>query len=224
MKKVSELFLEQDRKRVAQAIAEAEQKTSAEIVVVAATASGRYDRAEDIVGFVAALVSVTVGWLAWPALHVDSAWGTGGSISGLLPFLLLMVAGFVAGSALASRVPVLRLPFIPRRELEEEVQRGAQAAFMSSKIRRTAGGTGILLYVSFYEHRVVVLPDDTILEKCAGREWGELCAVIISAIKNNRPTEGLEQAIKDCGDMLAAVLPRQDHDTNELSNELILIE
>ncbi|MFT4589578.1 MAG: putative membrane protein [Candidatus Binatia bacterium] len=224
MKKVSQLFAENDRKRIADAIEKAEQKTSAEIVTVVATASGRYDRAEDIVGFLTALLAVTAGWLACPAFHSESAWETGPSISGLFPVLVSMVAGFVAGSALASRLPSLRLPFIPKKELEEEVQRAAQAAFMSSRIRKTAGGTGILLFVSFYEHRVVVLPDDAIVEKLPGQDWGKLCDAIVSGMKANRPTEALEEAVTRCGDILGGVLPRQDDDDDELSNELILID
>jgi len=224
MTKVSRLFPEADRKRIADAIAKAERKTSAEIVAAVASASGRYDRAEDIVGFLAAVLAVIAGWLAFPAIHSVPAWGTGSSISGLVQVLVLMVAGFAAGSALASRVPVLRLPFIPSKELEEEVHRSAQATFMSSRIRGTAGGTGILLYVSFYEHRVVVLPDDAILEKLPGFDWGKLCGEIVSGLKANRPTDALEQAIASCGEILGAPLPRQDDDRDELSNELILID
>ena len=135
-----------------------------------------------------------------------------------------MVAGFAAGSALASRLPALRLPFISKKELEEEVQRAARATFMSSRIRRTAGATGILLFVSFYERRVVVLPDDAILDKLPGFDWGKLCAAIVSGLKANRPTEALEQAIASCGEILGGPLPRQDDDKDELKNELILID
>lgn len=224
MKKASQLFSEDDRKRIGNALANAEQRTSAEIVTVAATASGRYDRAEDTVGVLTALLAVTAGWLTCPAFHPESAWGAGPSSSGLIPVLLSMVAGFVAGSYLASRLPVLRLPFIPKRELEDEVQRAAQAAFMSSRIRRTTGGTGILLFVSLYEHRVVVLPDDAILEKLPGHDWGELCATIVSGMKANRPTEALEKAIARCGEILGELLPRQGDDKDELSSKLILID
>jgi putative membrane protein len=224
MKKVSHLFSKDDRKRIADAIQKAEQKTSAEIVTVVATASGRYDRAEDIVGFLSAMLAVTAGWLVCPEFHSELVWETGPSISGLIPVLLTMVAGFVAGSTLSSWLPALRLPFIPKKELEEEVQRTAQAAFMSSRIRKTAGGTGILLFVSFYEHRVVVLPDDAILEKLPGQDWGKLCAAIASGIKANQPTEALEKAVASCGEILGEVLPRQDDDEAELSNELILID
>lgn len=224
MKKVSQLFSETDRKRIAEAIKEAEQKTSAEIVTVVTTASGRYDRAEDIVGFLAALLAVSAGWLLCPAFHSESTWEAGPSVLGLFPILISMVVGFVAGSALASRLPVLRLPFIPRKELEEEVQRAAREAFMTSRIRKTAGGTGILIFVSFYEHRVVVLPDDAILESLPEQDWGLLCASIVDGLKAGQPTETLEAAIATCGGILGKVLPRQDDDEDELNNELILID
>lgn len=224
MTKVSQLFPEEDRKRIANAIAKAEQNTSAEIVAAVATASGRYDRAEDIVGFLAALLAVIAGWLAFPSIHSAPAWGTGSSISELIEVLVLMVAGFAAGSALASRLPALRLPFISKKELEQEVQRAAQATFMSSRVRKTAGATGILLFVSFYERRVVVLPDDAILDKLPEFDWGKLCATIVSGLKANRSTEALEQAIARCGEILAGPLPRQDDDKDELKDELILID
>lgn len=224
MKNVSRLFPKESRKRIADAIAKAERNTSAEIVAVVATASGRYDRAEDIVGFLVALLAVTVGWLTLPAFHSQSAWGTGSSISGLIPVLITMVAGFMVGSTLASWLPALRLPFIPKKEMDAEVQRAAQSAFMSSRIRDTAGATGILLFVSFFEHRVVVLPDGAILQKLPGHDWGKLCAAIISRVRANRLTEALEEAIASCGEILGEVLPWRDDDKDELSNELILID
>lgn len=224
MKKVSQLFSEDDRKRIADAIREAEQKTSAEIVTVVTTASGRYDRAEDIVGFLTALLAVTIGWLTCPAFHSKPVWESGPSASGLMPVLVSMVVGFVAGGALASRLPVLRLPFIPKKELEEEVQRAAREAFMTSRIRNTAGGTGILIFVSFYEHRVIVLPDDAILEKLPDQDWGMLCDAIVSNLKAGRPAEALESAVASCGEILGAVLPRQKGDDDEISNELILVD
>ncbi len=224
MKKVSRLFPEESRKRIADAIAKVERKTSAEIVAVVATASGRYERAEDIVGFLVALLAVAVGWLTCPTFHSQSAWGTGSSISGLIAVLVTMVVGFVAGSVLASWFPALRLPFIPKKELEAEVQRAAQAAFMSSRIRKTARGTGILLFVSFFEHRVVVLPDDAILEKLPEENWAKLCDAIVCHVKAKRLTQAFEEAIASCGEILGEALPRRDEDRDELSNELILID
>jgi putative membrane protein len=225
MKPVSQLFSQNDRERVADAIGKAELKTSAEIVTVAATASGRYDRAEDIFGFLVAIVAVVAGWLTCPAFHAQSVWeGSGPSWAGLVPVLIAMIAGFAGGSALASQFPVLRLPFIPARELEEECLRGAQAAFMSSKVRKTAAGTGLMIYISFYEHRVVALPDDTIAEKLPPETWQEVCDLIVAGMKSGSPVKALEDAVIRAGDILGDILPREEDDEDELSNELILLD
>ena len=50
MIKATRLITDADRQRINAAIADAELHTSAEIVPVVASASGRYDRAEDIAG------------------------------------------------------------------------------------------------------------------------------------------------------------------------------
>ncbi len=218
------MFSPDDRKRVAEAIGKAELKTSAEIVTVAATASGRYDRSEDIFGFLVALALLAAGWLTCPAFHAQAAWEAAPSSAGLVPALVAMIVGFVGGGFLAVKFPVLRLPFIPARELAEECLRAAQAAFMSSRIRGTVGGTGVLIYVSFFEHQVVVLPDDAVAEKLPPETWREICDLIVSGMKAGSPTRALEEAVVRAGDILGDVLPRQEDDEEELSNELVVID
>lgn len=222
--RASQLFTEDERKRVAAAIAAAEGKTSAEIVAVVATASGRYDRAEDIFGFLAALLALVAGWLFCPAFHADPAWGGGPTTEGLVPALVTLVVAFAAGSALATRFTGSRLPFVMKTEIEEEVRRAAQSAFMSSRIRDTDGGTGVLLYVSLFEHRVVVLPDDAVTKALPNQDWREVCDLIVSGMKSGKPADAMEQAIARCGEILGPALPRQADDVDELSNELILVD
>ena len=60
--KASALFSEEDRQAINEAVTEAESQTSAEIMTVVATDSGRYDRPEDIVGLFAGLASMIVAW------------------------------------------------------------------------------------------------------------------------------------------------------------------
>ena len=56
MKKASQHFTEEEKKKISQAVKDAESKTAAEIIPVAATSSGRYDRAEDIIGLVIGII------------------------------------------------------------------------------------------------------------------------------------------------------------------------
>ena len=56
MKKASQHFTEEEKKNISLAVKDAESKTAAEIIPVAATSSGRYDRAEDIIGLVIGMI------------------------------------------------------------------------------------------------------------------------------------------------------------------------
>lgn len=77
---------------------------------------------------------------------------------GLAAVIAIIVAGFLVGATLATRFPVLRLPFIPPGEMRHEVERRALEVFQRYRIRTTRGGTGVLIYVSLYEHMVRVVP------------------------------------------------------------------
>lgn len=224
MRSAKQLFSNADKDQIAAAVRKAEEKTSAEIVPVVATASGRYDRAEDLVGLLTGLLLLAVGWLGCPMFHATGPWGEGGSGNGLVMAVFTVIVGFVAGAALASRVTFLRLFFLSHREMDEEVRRAAQSVFMSSRIRRTKGGTGVLLYVSLFERQVVVLPDDTICETLPKLDWNGACETIVDGMKRGRPTEALVQAIDECGDLLAEDFPHASDDIDELSNELVIID
>lgn len=225
IKPVSHIFGLEERKRVADAVARAEQKTSVEIVTVAATASARYDRGEGVFSFSVALAAVATVWLTCLVAVPQAVWEAwSGSLGALVAVMVTMITGFACGVFLVAMFPSLRLPFTPAHEVDEACQRAARSAFMSYRIRRTTGGTGLLLYISFFEHRVIVLPDDAVAQRLPPETWRDLCERIVSGIKAGSPTLALEEALARAGDVLGAALPRDEHDTDELRNDLVLID
>lgn len=226
MKRASQLFTEGDRQKIVNAIAEAESKTAGEIVPVVATSSGRYDRGEDLFGVVVALLAVTLAWIFFQDVRpLKGDWTAGFRIVlGLIPVLIITLAGFVAGAAIATRFPILKLPFVSRKEMLEEVDRAAAEAFHRFRIRRTAAGTGILIYISLFERMVRVLGDDTIAEKLKQEDWNKVCSLVTESLAAGRPVEGLSQAILTCGELLSGHFPIQPDDKNELTNELHVID
>lgn len=226
MKRPSELFSEADRKAIAQAIEKAEQNTSGEIVPVVAAASGRYDRAEDVFGLCLALVALTAAWLLFQdVLVVDGAWTAGPRLTlGLLPLLAIIIAGFALGATAATRLPVLKLPFVPKKEIDQEVERAAAHAFRQFRLGRTQDGTGVLIYVSLLEHRVRVEGGGAVSHKLSHQDWEDVCAAAVDGLKAGRPTEGLTRAIEVAGRLLAQHFPIRPEDRNELKNELCLID
>ena len=225
MKKASAWFTESDRKAIAEDIARAESATTGEIVPVVATTSGNYDRAEDLFGLVFALISLSAFWLLRGVAPGGSGWPSGPAESLSLPVVLSIVAvAFIVGAVLATVIPALRLPFIPRNEMEREVERRAAEAFHHFRIRSTAGATGVLIYVSLFEHAVRVFGDDLINEKIDQETWQEICDHVVDGIRKGDPSGGLSAGILRCGEVLASHFPIDPGDRNELVNTLHLID
>ena len=223
--KASALFSDADRQAVSEAITEAERHTSGEIVPVVATVSGRYDRAEDLFGVVVALVAVTIAWLVFQDVTVDGQWQSGPVPAlGLLPTLVIILVGFVAGAAVATKVPVIRLPFISKTEMTEEVERRAAESFQRLRVRATSGGTGVLIYVSLYERMVRVLGDEVIMGKLDQAQWDEMRDLLLAGLAGGKPADGFVAAIKKCGDLLAEHFPAEAGGENQLRNELHVID
>jgi putative membrane protein len=224
--KASELFKEADRRRISEAITAAEARTTGEIVPVVAGASGRYDRAEDIVGVVTASVLLACAWALFQGVNAEpEGWAGGGALKLGLPWVLLIViGGFAVGAAAASRFWALRLPFVPKDEMEEEVDRAAGEAFHRFRLRETAESTGILIYISLFEHRVRVLGDSAISAKLGEAEWRAICDAVTDGLKRGQVAGGLVRGIELAGELLTQHFPADHRNPNELVNELILID
>ena len=66
MQRASKLFNDAQRKQIDEAVAQAESGTSAEIVPVVASASGRYDRPEDIAGLWVGVIAMIFAYIFLP--------------------------------------------------------------------------------------------------------------------------------------------------------------
>lgn len=223
MQKAREFLTKDELAGVESAVAEAEKKTSVELVPVVAAASGRYDRAEDIAGLWLGAVLMVVAWSVLPIPHVEPGdWGAAFPYQYLI-WLIALVAGFVAGAVIASRTGWLRRLFTPKRELQEEVQRRAREAFFDQRIHHTGGATGVLIYVSLFERTVCILADAAVMKVLPAGEIERLCAALTTKMKS-APAEGLVETIKSLGETLSEPLPRAEDDADELENAVVLIE
>ena len=225
MQRASKCFSDEQRKQIDRAVAEAEGKTSAEILPVVATASGRYDRPEDIVGLWLAMIAVIAGWLLLPPAETESGnWGGMPEWGRMLIAVAGAVVAFVAGATLASRIGWLRLLFTPKCQMRDEVAARASGVFFDSRVHHTAGATGLLVYVSLYERMAVVLGDQSVVDKLGQDTLDELCAVLTRELRDTHPTEAVCRTIAAAGEKLASVLPRAEDDVNELPDGLVILD
>ncbi len=103
-----------------------------------------------------------------------------------------------------------------------QAEERAQLEFFQHQVNQTKKATGILLFVSLMEKRVVVLGDQSISQKIKPETWQEVVKLILEGIKSEKMSKGFEAGIVKCGEILSTHFPIQKNDTNELSNELIL--
>ena len=225
MQQASKLFSDEQKQAINTAIAEAESQTSAEILPVVSTTSGRYDRPEDIVGLWLGAAALAVVWVVVPQ-HSDAVgtWGGTSPLIKLLYMLLELAGGFVIGAVVAGKVGALRWLFTPTKQMRDEVTSRACQVFFDSSIHHTAGGTGMLVYVSLYERMAAVLADQSILEKLGPDVLEELRDKLTTDLRIGEPTEALCQAVGEAGRRLSEVLPRADDDVNELPDHLVIID
>jgi putative membrane protein len=85
----------------------------------------------------------------------------------------------------------------------------------------TKDRTGILIFISFFEHEVIVMADKGINKVVDQKQWDQIVAGLVSHIRSGKIVEGLEVSIKQCGDLLLEKgFLKTDDDVNELGDEL----
>lgn len=225
MQRASDLFNEEERKQVEKAVAEAEAGTSCEIVPVVATASGRYDRPEDMIGLWLAVIAAVVVWFMFPReVNEPGNWGGMPILVELLIMVASVLLAFFVGAMLGSRIGWLRRLFTPRRQMLDEVATRARETFFDNRIHHTSGATGILIYVSLFEHMAVVLGDQNVLDTLGQTFLDRLCQQLTSGLHQGNPLEAICGVISKAGEELSDPFPRDEGDVNELQDTLILID
>lgn len=208
------MFTESELERIAEAVRETELTTSGEIVPYFIARSDRY---EEAVWRGAGLTALLV-LIVFASLHFfTDLWIPIDSVE--LALLTIGAAG--VGTVLVASVPPLKRFFAGQELIDHRVALRAADAFIAEEVFKTRDRTGILVFMSLEEHKVLVVGDRGINAKVERSEWEDVVARIVRGINSGRPADGLVDAIGQCGTLLEKHgFRRQRNDTNELSNRL----
>jgi len=210
---VKDFFTAQDLEKIKTAVGQAEGGTGGEIVPAVVAASDHYDEA--------AWTGATIGAITLPLTaalvhHGVELWGIPSPAWIALPAALGAVLGF-----LAARIPLIKRGLIPRHERARQVEQRAAAAFLEHEVFATRDRSGVLIFLSLFERRVVVLGDSGINAKVAQSDWDAVSATIVAGIKDGHPADALVAAVGQVGELLARCgVTRRDDDTDELADGL----
>ena len=122
---------------------------------------------------------------------------------------------------LLCHVPVIKRMLIPTRRVADAVHMRSLAAFTAHGLHYTKAHTGILIFASLFERRVVVLADRGIHEKVQDGTWDEIVRIITSGLKLKDGCAAFCAAIEQCGKILAQHFPRSPDDQDELEDKLV---
>ena len=218
-------FSESELLEIETAIIQAEERTSAEIVVAVATESGRYDRGECHFGGGVSLLALVLFNLL-NALFIDhelSFFEVG------LPFywqLAVVVAGYVVGIMIASLNIKMRMLLGTPEEVEEEVAKGARLVFLEEVLSSQRLGGAVLIYLSLAECRVAVMVDDRI-KSAMGKNCNDLVTDtqnrIVRLIGEGRLSHALSAGVDLLAGRLEKSVPYREDNVNELPNHVVLI-
>jgi putative membrane protein len=129
--------------------------------------------------------------------------------------------GAAMGWLAALVLPALRRLLVPPEILAHRVRQRATQAFVEEEVFRTRDRSGILIFVSLFERRVVVHADRGLDGVVTPREWEEVVSAIAAGMRRGEPGPALADGIRRCADLAGRLPPRPD-DRDELSGQLRL--
>jgi putative membrane protein len=201
------ILSKKERESLASLVAEVEKRTAGELVTVVLRKTESY--AAFRIGWSAALAFVAAGvvhlaWPSWPAQEVLGA-------QALFALACVGILGWP---------PLLRI-FVPHWAKQRAVEQRAKQLFLDQGVTETRDRSGVLIFLSEFERRVVVLGDRGIHEHLGNATWETLVADLVFAIRSGKPAEGLQRIITRLGQELSAKFPPRADDTDELPNAVI---
>jgi putative membrane protein len=198
-------FSAEDHAAVANAIREAENHTSAQIVCVVAHASSDYAHVPILWASLLALFA------PWPLIEFTQL-----SVERIF---LIQIAVFILVALVFSWMP-LRLALVPRAMRRARAHRAALEQFVVRRVAHTKNRTGVLIFVSLGERYARIIADDGIAQKVHGSEWQTAIDALVGHM--GRIAAGFIGAIERCGAVLAAHAP-PDGSANELPDRLYVM-
>lgn len=211
-------FTDSDLQRIKEAVNQAEDKISGEIVPVIVDRSGHYSsanyRSSLIMASLAFMIIIIVDRYVINNTEYTLFYDP------LIIFTIVLLGG-VIGAVLPNFISPLKRWLVSQHYFDHATRQRAENAFLEEEVFNTRQRTGIMIFISFFEHEVIVMADKGISKVVDQKQWDKIVGELISHIRAGKVVDGLEVAIKRCGDMLLekGFLKTAD-DTNELSDDL----
>lgn len=217
MNSIDNFFTKEEQERIEAAVKEAESMVSGEIVPVFVKQSDSYPEAPlraFIFGFMffTSVVYLIDLWMEWGEMVLlkNSIYLIGSST--LVGIIFAFLVRYLAP---------LKYYFITRQRMDESVDKLARQTFLEYEVFNTRERTGILLFVSLFEHEVEILGDSGINEKISKNEWEQIAYSMIEQLKKGNRCQAFIEGVQGSRDLLIKYgFEKRPDDKNEISDQL----
>ncbi len=194
---------------VREALARAEKRTIGEILPVVVERSDPHPGAEWLaaLSFLLAGSSLLMAWLPW-----KQPWA----------LLLAQLAIGALGFGLARALPGLKRLFLDEARATAVAEEQALQEFYRHGLHRTQAATGVLLFVSLFERRAIVLADEGIDRRVGAGFWAETDRAVLDGIRRGSLRDGLIAGIERVGERLADQFPWGEGDRDEIPDRVVV--
>lgn len=207
-------FTENDLQRIKAAVKEAENKISGEIVPVLVERSGLYTTAI----YKGALILAAIAFVFMIVLdrYVITDVSSTLYYDPIFIFFVVVLGGLL-GALLPTLFERVKRMLISQKVMDECTRQRAENAFLEEEVFNTRHRTGIMIFISFFEHEVIVMADRGISKVVDQKEWDNIVAELVTKIRLGKLIDGIETGVKRCGEIL---LEKGFHKTADDVNEL----
>jgi putative membrane protein len=211
-------FSEADLQRIKLAVKEAENNISGEIVPVIIERSGTYATATYKGAFIMATFSFLAMIIVDRYLLLDATSTL--YYDPVFIFFVVMLGG-IAGALFTNFFERIKRLLIGQKNMDECTRQRAENAFLEEEVFNTRHRTGIMIFISFFEHEVIIMADRGISKVVDQKEWDKIVGDLVGHIREGKIIQGIEVGIKRCGEILLEKgFHKTPDDVNELRDDL----
>jgi putative membrane protein len=188
-------------------IAELEQTSQIEVVVIIKQNSGNY---EDVpLGLGGMLSLLTFSYLVLVNTSFDDY---------LICFATLLAFGL--GVLLGVMLPFIQRILAGKKRKQRNVEIMARALFQKGGLHHTSTKIGTLIYISLLEQMVYVVADRGAQMAIPEQEWQKITTDLDCIFNANNPPEALLIELAKCKETFHRYIPALENNINELPNNL----
>lgn len=211
---MKQLLSDDERKRLDQLITETERQTGTQIVLAAVKRSDSY---AEIPWKAFALTASVAGMAVIVMSLLLNYWISQTDV------LIAIAATIFTGALFALItvfVPAVARMFLSSHRAEEETRQYARSLFLEKELFATQKRMGIMLFVSLFERKVVLVPDKGINNRLTQEDMQHIIAPMILCLRNNELCKAFEEGLAQLSKTLKADVPPEKYE-NELPNNII---